>query len=168
MLKSLLYCFLLLGFHSSVNNAARHPLHVSTTDISYNKNDGKLEIVCTLFTDDFENALSKQFKTSADLNKADMHKAMDNLIKSYIANNLHIKAGNTAATINYLGFENNHEAIDVYLESDKITQPKRLEANVSLLHNLFDDQINIVHMTVNGARKSGKITFPDRVIAQTW
>ena len=62
-----------------------HPIHVSTTNIEYNKQDNKLEVICTIFTDDFEAALAKQYHTKTDLNKHDMHAAMDALIKSYIA-----------------------------------------------------------------------------------
>ena len=62
--------------------------------------------------------------------------------------------------LNYLGFEINQEATDIYLESDKIPAVKKVDVEVSLLHNLFDDQINIVHITVNGVRKSEKAGLP--------
>jgi hypothetical protein len=145
-----------------------HPIHVSTTNIEYNKTDNKLEVICTIFTDDFEAALAKQYHAKTDLNKADMHAAMDALIKNYIATNLHIKTGDVPAKLNYLGFEINREATDVYLESDKIPAVKKVDAEVSLLHNLFDDQINIVHITVNGVRKSEKLDFPDKKVEQVF
>jgi hypothetical protein len=149
-------------------NNSFHPLHVSTTDISYNVQDNKLEVICTIFTDDFELALQKQYQSKTDLQKPAMHAAMDVLVKNYLNAHLQIKAGNTAVPINYLGFELNREAINVYLESEKIPVPKKIEADVSLLHNIFDDQLNIVHITVNGVRKSGRIDYPDRKIAQTF
>ena len=62
----------------------------------------------------------------------------------------------------------NRESTDVYLESDKIATPKKVEANVSLLHNLFDDQINIVHIIVGGVRKSEKLDYPDKKVEQTF
>ena len=143
-----------------------HPLHVSTSDISFNAQDSKLEITCTIFTDDFELALQKQFNTKADLQKPAMHAAMDVLVKNYLNAHLRLKAGNTATTLNYLGFELDKEAINIYLESDKTPSPKKIDVEVSLLHNIFDDQINIVHITVDGVRKSGKIIYPDKKIAQ--
>jgi hypothetical protein len=39
---------------------------------------------------------------------------------------------------------------------------------VSLLHNLFDDQINIVHITVNGVRKSEKLDYPEKKVEQVF
>jgi hypothetical protein len=145
-----------------------HPIHVSTTNIEYNKQDNKLEVICTIFTDDFEAALEKQYKTKTDLIKADVHAAMDALIKKYIGTNLQIKTNDTPVKLNYLGFEINREATDIYLESDKIPDVKKVEAEVSLLHNLFDDQINIVHITVNKVRKSEKLDFPDKKVVQVF
>jgi 3D (Asp-Asp-Asp) domain-containing protein len=144
-----------------------HPIHVSTTNVEYNKNDSKLEVICTAYTDDLEAALEKQNHTKIDLTKAEMHTAMDALVKSYIASNLHIKANDAASKLNYLGYEINKEAVDIYLESDNTPPPvKKVAVEVSLLQNLFDDQINIVHIIVNGVRKSEKLDYPQRKIEQ--
>jgi len=169
--KSLLFCYLLVftvSPKSTVHKTAAHPLHVSTSDVSYNAQDGKLEVICTIFTDDFESALSKQYQIKTDLIKPDMHKAMDELVKKYIAANLHIKAGDADAPLTYVGYEINREAANVYLESAKITLPKKIEARVSILHNLYTDQLSIVHMTVSGTRKSGKLEYPAQVISQNF
>jgi len=167
--RPLLVCSLLMGL-LPVNKSVPvpHPLHVSTTDVSYNGQDSKLEVICTIFTDDFELAIQKQYNSKTDLQKSDMHKAMDLLVKKYIDEHLQVKSGNIASSLNYLGFELDHEAINVYLESEKTSSPKKIDVEVSLLYNIFDDQINIVHMTVNGVRKSGKINYPDKKIAQVF
>ena len=166
--QPLLYCYILWGAVMPVNSSLKifHPIHVSTTNIEYNSKDNKLEVICTIFTDDFEAALAKQYHAKTDLSKADMHKAMDALVKSYLSSNLQIKTGNIAVKLNYLGFEINRESADIYLESDKIATPKKIEADVSLLDNLFDDQINIVHMIVNGVRKSEKLDYPEKKVTQ--
>lgn len=165
--QPLLYCYLFLGFLSPAKHAAalRHPIHVSTSTIEYNSKDNKLEVICTAFTDDLEAALVKQFHTKVDLTKPDMHAAMDALIKNYVAVNLHIKT-NAPVNLSYLGFEINRESTDIYLESDVIPAVKKIDVDVSLLHNLFEDQINIVHITVNGVRKSEKLDYPDKRVSQ--
>lgn len=168
--KSLLYCYILTAplLPKTAAHKVLHPLHVSTSDINYNAQEGKLEVICTIFTDDFESALAKQYQAKTDLIKPDMHAAMDALVKKYLAANLHLKSNGTDAPLNYVGFEVNHEAVNVYLESKKIGLPKKVDANVSLLHNLYQDQINIVHMTVKGVRKSGKVDYPDKAISQSF
>ncbi len=166
--QPLLYCYIFLGTATAVKSHANvfHPIHVSTTNVEYNGKDSKFEVICTIYTDDFEAALAKQYHTKTDLNKAEVHKAMDALVKSYLTSNLQIKAGNAAVKLNYLGFEINREATDIYLESDKMPAVKKVAVQVSLLHNLFDDEINIVHITVNGVRKSEKLDFPEKKVEQ--
>jgi hypothetical protein len=93
---------------------------------------------------------------------------MDALVKKYVAANLHINANDAPVNLNYLGFEINREATDVYLESDKIPPVKKVDVEVSLLYNLFDDQINIVHIIVNGVRKSEKVNYPEKMVEQVF
>jgi len=145
-----------------------HPIHVSTSNIEYNAKDNKFEVICTMFTDDFEAALAKQYHAKTDLNKQEMHAAMDALVKQYIAANLYIKADDKTVNLNYLGFEINREATDVYLESDKIPPVKKVDVDASLIYNLFDDEINIVHVIVNGVRKSEKVNYPDKRVEQVF
>jgi hypothetical protein len=145
-----------------------HPIHVSTANIEFNNKDNKLEVICTIFTDDFEAALAKQFKTKTDLNKADMHAAMEALVKNYIDLNLHIKTGDTPTKLNFLGFEINKESTDIYFESGVIPAVKKVVVDDSILQNLFDDQINIIHITVNGVRKSERLIYPDKRVEQVF
>ncbi len=167
--KPLLYCYIVANTLPVLKPAkALHPIHVSTTNIEYNKQDSKIEVICTIFTDDFEAALEKQYHTKTDLTKPEMHAEMEKLVKSYLAANLQVKNGGAAAGLNYLGFEINREATDVYLESEKTSAPKKVDVDVSLLHNLFDDQINIVHIIVNGVRKSEKLDYPNKKLEQVF
>jgi hypothetical protein len=168
--QPLLYCYILLGALTPVKPAAKmpHPIHVSTSNIEYNAKDNKFEVICTVFTDDFEAALAKQYHAKTDLNKTEMHAAMDALIKGYVAANLKLSADNALVKLNYLGFEINRGATDIYLESDKLPQVKKVDVDASLLYNLFDDQINIVHIIVNGVRKSEKVNYPDKRVEQVF
>jgi hypothetical protein len=168
--KSLLYCYILTVqlFANNPTDTKFHPLHVSTSDISFNAKDSQLEVICTIFTDDFESAIQKQFNSKTDLTRTDMHAAMDVLVKNYVNSHLQLKTGTTTLPLTYVGFEINREAVNVYLESAKIASPKKIEADVSLLQNLYDDQLNIVHMTVNGTRKSTRLDYPYKKVTQTF
>ncbi len=192
IVKPLLYCYILLlaGYtpadHLSASRLPmasqpsdhrpgmadrflkRHPIHVSTSNIEYNKTDGKLDVICTLFTDDFEDALAKQYHAKTDLTKQEMHTAMDELVKKYIAANLDIQADDRSVKLNYLGYEINREATDVYFESDQLPPVKKVDVAVSLLYSLFDDEMNIVHIIVGGVRKSEKVNYPDKKVEQVF
>ena len=140
----------------------KHPFHVSTTEISYNAKGKTLEITCRIFTDDFENALSQRFKSKIDLYAKNREKEMSGFIKNYIETNLKIVVDGKMVKPNFLGFENDHEATNVYLEVEKLSSFKTLAANNGILYDLFDDQMNILHVEKNGARKSTKASFPEK------
>ena len=68
--------------------------------------------------------------------------------------------------INYIGYEEDQEAVNIYLESEKVNSPKKVETAVSFLYNLFDDQMNIIHIIVDGKRRSDKLSYPNRYLYQ--
>ncbi|MBE7176895.1 MAG: hypothetical protein INR69_10840 [Mucilaginibacter polytrichastri] len=160
--------FFTLLFSSLLMHGGVHPLHVATTDISYNAGDKKLEVVCTLFYDDFEEVLSRSFKGRADLSAEAQHHKMDNWVKRYVLAHVQVMPSGKTINLNYVGFEKVREVVNVYFETEPVSPPKMLRANVSLLHDLFNDQMNIVHMTVNGVRKSTKLDYPDKQATQTF
>ena len=139
-----------------------HPFHVSTTEINHNPTDKTLEISCKIFIDDFENCLTKQYHTKVDLSSASVKTAMDTLVKKYLNSHLQIKADDKAGQMNYLGFEKEDDAVDVYLEVDNVASVKKVDVNDSILHDMFDDQISIIHVIVGGNRKSTKLDYPNK------
>ncbi|MHB1177811.1 MAG: DUF6702 family protein [Daejeonella sp.] len=138
-----------------------HPLHVSTLDVNYGS-EGRLEVICTIFTDDFESALSAQFSAKTDLSSPAIHEKMDILVKKYIEDHLLISSNSKIANLRYMGFEKDREVINVYLESDKLPLPQKIEVQVSFLYNIFKDQMNILHVTVDKKRHSTKLDFPQK------
>ncbi|WP_129715328.1 DUF6702 family protein [Pedobacter sp. SYP-B3415] len=142
--------------------AGRHPLHVSTTEVSLNSREKSLEILVRVFTDDFENILARKYSRKTDLSSAAMHRQMDELIKRYVDENLRLSADGKPLRLNYIGFETDHEAVIAYFEVPGITALKKLETRNSILYDLFDDQLNIIHVLAGGTRKSAKLLFPDK------
>jgi hypothetical protein len=60
-----------------------------------------------------------------------------------------------------LGFEREGEATWCYLEVKNIPLVKRIDIQNSILYDSFSDQINLMHVTVKGVRKSGKVVYPE-------
>jgi hypothetical protein len=168
--KPLLYCYILLAGLMPLKSEkpVPHPLHISTTDVTYNAQDSKLEVICTLFIDDFEAALAKQYNTHPDLQAPAARTTAEALVKKYITEHVQLKPNQNPVNLNYLGFEIKDGAVNVYLESDKTPTFKRIDADISLLYNLYQDQMNIVHITVKGVRKSEKLDWPNRKLSQTF
>ncbi|WP_051010164.1 DUF6702 family protein [Pedobacter agri] len=65
----------------------------------------------------------------------------------------------------YIGFEIDHEATNIYLEVEKISSLKAVEVTNTILYDLFDDQMSIVHLVKAQTRKSTKILYPDKKFA---
>lgn len=153
ILSCTLWCLIpLMGFKL-------HPFHVSSTEVLYG-NQKTIEVSTRIFTDDFELQLSKIFKVKIDLSNPKMHKSMDALVEKYIHSVLQIQSGNQAVPLQYLGYEINREATQIYLESNAVTVPKQLQINNKIMFQLFDDQNNIVHVIINGKRKSEQMPYP--------
>ena len=150
---------------SRLINEKRHPLHVSTTEINFNPKEKSLEISCRIFTDDFENILAKKFKAKTDLSKPSMQKEMDELIKKYIAAHLIFNVDGKIKKANYIGFEIDHEATNVYIEIVDINNFKNLNVSNTILYDLFDDQMNILHVENSGSRKSVRANYPNSTLA---
>ncbi len=150
---------LLLSFDRR-NIPENHPFHLSTTEINHNATDQTLEISCRIFTDDFEGALVKQFGGRADFSNAGLKSQMDTLVKKYIINHLQLKVDGAPVSLQYVGWEQDHEAIEAYLQVNQVKTMHQLAAVNTLLHNLFNDQMNIMHVIENGKRKSEKLDYP--------
>lgn len=140
----------------------KHPLHVSTTEVNFNSKDKTLEVSCRIFSDDFESILVKLYKQKTDLANPALKTQMDALVKKYLFAHLQLKANGKPVSMNYIGFEIDHEATNIYLEVEKISTIKTVEVNSTILYDMFDDQISIVHIVKGDVRKSSKILYPDR------
>jgi hypothetical protein len=139
-----------------------HPFHVTVVEIEHNAADKTLEISCKVFTDDFETILAKNYNIKVDLINSPNKAAMDTVVKKYILSHLSIKVNGRPAVLEYVGFENEKEAAYGYFEIDNIPAVTKVEIVNSLLYDKFDDQMGIMHVKVNGNRKSTKINYPDK------
>lgn len=140
---------------------AMHPLHVGVVEVNHNKGEHTLEIQCKVYTDDFETTLSRLFKRKIDLTNPAFHEAMDTLVGRYMRQRVRFAVNGKAYTATYLGFEQEREAVYAFIEIAAVPNSiKEVQFDVSLLFDLYQDQINLVHVTVEGQRKSAKVDYP--------
>lgn len=140
-----------------------HPFYVTVTEINYNAKDKTLEISCKMFLDDFEKTLSALSKASVDLTNIKDKAKVDKLVSDYIATHLQLKVDGKPVSLQYVGFEKESEAAWCYLQVNNVTSVKKIEIRNTLLFEKFDSQISIMHVTVNGTRKSTRLNKPDAV-----
>jgi hypothetical protein len=164
MKKILFLLFSLLILFSFTKE--KHPYHVGSVEINYNQKSKTFEITGRFFLDDLENGLNNKYGKSLHFNDPKFKNQLNDALKNYSAEYFKLKTNNQFVDVHYVGYEEDHESVNIYLESERIDNPKKVEAAVSYLYNLFDDQINIVHIIVNGERKSEKLTYPNRYLFQ--
>ena len=140
-----------------------HPLHVSVTEIIHNAGENVLEISCRIFTDDFESVLAKHYKRKIDLVNPPDRAAMETLVSDFMRRHLVLKADGKPLSLSYLGYERDNDAVYSYLQVENIPAPKKLELTNTILHDVFTDQINLMHITIGGQRKSIKLDYPEKL-----
>ncbi len=138
-----------------------HPFHVSVVEVNHNATDKTLEISCKIFTDDFEKVLVQNYRTKVDLINPPNKAAMDTLVKKYITSHVFLNADGKSVKLSYIGFERESEAVYGYVQVDNIPSVKKIDITNKLMYDLFTDQINLMHVTVGGNRKSTKLDYPE-------
>jgi len=164
-MKKILFLFVCFIAFSSFTDI-KHPYHVGSVEINYNSKSKAFEITGRFFLDDLENGLAKKYGKPFHFNDSKYKTQLDEAIRNYSSEYFKLKTNSQFLKVSYVGYEEDSESVNIYLESEKIENPKKIEAAVSFLYNLFDDQINLVHVIINGTRKSEKLTYPNRYLYQ--
>ncbi|MBA3664860.1 MAG: hypothetical protein H0W61_11725 [Bacteroidetes bacterium] len=160
-LKLLCLCSLTLLFFSF---SLKHPFYLGVTDLKYNAPQKSLQGTVKLFTNDFEDAIKKVYKVQIDLINGKDKESNNTILKDYLKNHLKIKINGKAAALDLIGYENEAEAVWMYVESVNCALPKKIEIENTLLYDQVKSQINIVHCDVKGNTKSSKVTNPEKSI----
>jgi hypothetical protein len=158
----LLSAFLHKGEAAAMTPDARHPLYVSVTEINHNAADKNLEISCKIFTDDFEKTLTNIYHTKVDLTAPANKSEADKLVMEYIKSHLLLKLDNKAVTLSFVGFEKENDAVWSYFEVQNTLAPKKIDVVNTILYETYEKQMNLMHVTVGGNRKSYRLNNPDK------
>lgn len=158
--------FLILALSSfqSTSSLDVHPYHVGSVEFNYNSKSKTFEMMGKFFLDDLENALKEKYGTPVHFNDAKYNAQINDILQQYCNEYLKLKVDNKSIKINYIGFEEDSEAVNIFLESEPVTSPKKVETAVSFLYNFFDDQMNIIHIIVDGKRQSERLNYPNRYL----
>jgi hypothetical protein len=141
---------------------AVHPLYVSVSEINYNATDKNLEISCKIFTDDFEKTLTTLYNKKVDLFSPKDKAETDRQVSDYVRKRLLIKLDGKDVTLEFVGFERENDAIWSYFQAAVPTAPKKVDISNSILYEAYDKQLNLMHVSVGGTRKSMRLNYPDK------
>ncbi|MBS7564177.1 hypothetical protein KHS38_07145 [Mucilaginibacter sp. Bleaf8] len=114
-----------------------------------------------MFYDDLEHALNKQYRAHIDIVKPVNKEEVNKLLSDYVRKHLIIKADGKVLSPAYVGYEIQEDGAWAYLEVKGIPRPKKVEVHDDVLFGEHPEQINMLHVTVNGNRQSTKLDNPD-------
>lgn len=154
--RMLLICLILV-----FTEATTHPIYVSVTEIQHNPKDKTLEISCKIFTSDFEAILKSKTKSKVNLLQPTDKILMESLVNQYIQQHLKIKVDGNLKPMEFLGYEQNEDAIQSFFEINDVAALKKIDVQDDILYEYKSEQISIIHVVVNGNRKSTKLVNPD-------
>jgi len=135
----------------------KHPMHVTVTEVEYDKESKAIEMSMHIFVDDLEKHIRLLEKNEAleilELNEVDRNQVLN----KYFVNNVLLKVNEKSQTTNYLGHEVEGEALWVFMEVEDVKKLKTLEITNMTLLELYDDQANLIHFEHEGEVYSEKL-----------
>jgi hypothetical protein len=152
-MKFRFYILLVLVMLGTFSKAEAHPYHVSIAEVKFNPKTQALEIAIKVFTDDLEQTLSDAAKKTVNLQQSPEVKSQ---LAAYLKITLQVE-NNVKQVLpqKFLGFETEDDAQWLYLEIPvKPEQLKQLTFRNKVLFETFEDQINLMNITLNGQKKT--------------
>lgn len=150
----------MLQYLAAASFSIFHPFFVSVTEINHNAKAQSVEISCRMFYDDLEHVLEKQYRTRLDIVKPANKPQLEKILSDYIHKHLIIKVDGKVLNPAYMGYEIQEDGAWAYLEVKGIAKAQKIEVHDDLLYSEHAEQINMLHVTVNGERKSTKLDNP--------
>jgi hypothetical protein len=138
-----------------------HPLYITVTEINHNVKEKILEVSCKVFTNDLETVLEKVAGARVDLSAPKDKPASDKLISAYVEKHLRLKVDGKPVQLHFIGSENEADGTWSYFQVNDVPSVKKIDAGDDLLYDGFNQQINIMHVTVGGQRQSTRLDYPE-------
>jgi hypothetical protein len=135
-----------------------HPMHVSVTEIEMNDKAKRLEIMMRVFIDDLEVTLRRNFKQPELDVLEPKGQSLDDMMKSYLKARFQVTLDGKPQIVSYIGHERDHEAFVFYIEVEKVKKWKSIQVQNSIITEIYDDQSNLVHVTVAETVRSLRLT----------
>lgn len=153
MKKTLLFFSLILLLSFGV-----HKYYISLTQIEYVSEQKSLQIITSVFIDDYELALQKSFDPKIQIDKINKTK-LDSLSAIYLKKHLVIEINDQTVVQNYLTSELDQDEIFFYVEGKDVESFKSMSIDNDILMEIYSQQENIIKTKVAGKFKSKIVTI---------
>jgi hypothetical protein len=146
---------LVIGLPTS---GAAHPLHTTLTEVSLDAASHSVRAVVRVFADDFGTALARHAHVAAP----PVGRAWDDAATNYLSAAVTIadRTGRPIA-LHSCGSHRSADLLWICLEGMTVESPHELRGRISILCDLFDDQVNIVQFMSGAEKRSALFTRGD-------
>ncbi len=148
----LLFCFIICS------SFVLHKFYVSVTQIDYVPNKKRVEITSRIFIDDLEKALTKKYQKKPNITSSNELPEAEEWIKTYIKEKIKVSINKKPQVIEYLAKEVEGDVLIIYTKIAISKKINTFDIYNALLTEVYTDQQNIVHININGNKKSILLT----------
>lgn len=125
-----------------------HKFHASFARMNYNNQEQSLEITLRLFADDLENILSKRANRHIHIGKTE---DAPHLTLAYLQESFELRGRDgRIKQLQWIGMEPEVDTVWIYIETKVREDVGELSVRNRILFDLFDDQLNVMHISYNG------------------
>lgn len=145
-----------------------HPYYMSVTEFEYKPAEKEVQVACKIFTDDLEGALKLSLQKKVDILNTSAKKENEQLLNTYLQEHLKLQLDGKAVPMQMIGFEQEGEAVWIYLVTKNTAPFKTATVFNDLLYSYKEEQINIVHFKNANERKSHRLNYPAKQVTLSW
>lgn len=138
--------------------SALHKFYVGIYQVNYVPKKKEIQITTRIFIDDLEKALEKKSKKKLYLATPKEVVETDGLIKNYLSEKLIVTVNKSQKTLRFLGKEVEDNVLICYLTAPISEKINSVAIHNSVLTEIYPEQQNIVHLNVNGNKKTFLLT----------
>ncbi len=131
-----------------------HKYYVSLTEIEFKQEQKSIQIIMSVFMDDIEMALNKNYKIDAQITNPNEVKNIDAYFYKYLQEHFSININGKQKKYTFIGKEYDGNIIYFYLEINNITALKSISIQNTMLIKCFDEQQNLIKIKNGNERKS--------------
>lgn len=137
---------------------ALHKFYVGIYQVNYVAKKKEIQITTRIFIDDLEKALEAKYKKKIYLATPKEISETNGFIKSYLDEKFHLKVNTSVKNLKFLGKETEDNVLICYLTTPVSEKIKSIEIVNSVLTEMYSEQQNIIHVNINGNKKSFLLT----------
>lgn len=145
-----------------------HNFYVSICEVNHNPAEASLEISHRIFIDDLEKGLESMGAYNLNLGTEKETPKGNAVLNRYMGQHFKVSVDGKPVPWKMIGKEVENDVIWIYVEVSDVTKITSLEIENSMLTDVYDDQTNMINVTVgeekkslllSGSKKKGTLTF---------